>query len=167
MAGPVRVDELANAAADESRSLLEQLQIVRSVLLNSFLSAAEAADRPGLAIISGRLLEALRELGKLTGELREVAGINVTNNTLNLIASPQFLSLQTDLLDVCRKHPSARSDIIGLLRSLDTTAAGVTGGLPASADRDVAATIDRAASGLSMRPGPPLIDCVAEPADAA
>ena len=128
---------------------------------NSFLSAAEAADRPGLAIISGRLLEALRELGKLTGELREVAGINVTNNTLNLIASPQFLSLQTGLLDVCRKHPSARSDIIGLLRSLDATAAGVTGGLPASA------TIDRAASGLSMRPGPPLIDCVAEPADAA
>jgi hypothetical protein len=85
LGGPARVEALANAAADETRSLLEHLQIIRSVLFSQFLSAAEAADRQGVALISGRLLESLRELGRLTGELRQVAGISVTNNVVNLL----------------------------------------------------------------------------------
>ena len=88
LAGPARVEQLANAAADESRSLLEQLQIVRSVLLNQFLNAAEAGDRGGVANVAGRLLESLRELGRLTGELRELSGITVNHNAINLFASP-------------------------------------------------------------------------------
>jgi hypothetical protein len=119
LAGPARVEELANAAAEESHSLLQQLQIIRSVLLSQFLSAAEAADRQGVALISGRLLESLRELGRLTGELREVVGISVTNNVVNLFASPEFAVLQEGLLKVARAHPAARVDIIALLRGLD------------------------------------------------
>jgi hypothetical protein len=118
-AGPARVEELANAAAEESKSLLDHLGIVRSVLFNQFLAAAEAGDRPGVANVAGRLLESLRELGRLTGELREVSGITVNNNTLNLIASPKFLQLQEGLLQIARSHPGAKADIVALLRSLD------------------------------------------------
>lgn len=119
LAGPARVEQLANAAADESRSLLEQLQIVRSVLLNQFLNAAEAGDRAGIANVAGRLLESLRELGRLTGALREVSGITVNHNVLNLFASPEFTALQEGLLRLARTHPGARADIVALLRSLD------------------------------------------------
>jgi AcrR family transcriptional regulator len=119
LAGPARVEQLANSAADESRSLLEQLQIVRSVLLNQFLNAAEAGDRAGVTNVAGRLLESLRELGRLTGELREVSGITVNHNVLNLFASPEFTALQDGLLRVARVHPEARGDIVALLRSLD------------------------------------------------
>ena len=81
LAGPARVEQLANAAADESRSLLEQLQIVRSVLLNQFLNAAEAGDRAGVANVAGRLLESLREFGRLTGELSSRASPTRSNTT--------------------------------------------------------------------------------------
>ena len=102
-----------------SKSLLDYLGITRSVLFNQFLAAAEAGDRPGVANVAGRLLESLRELGRLTGELRQISGISITNNTLNLIASPAFLALQEGLLLIARTHPTAKGDIVALLRGLD------------------------------------------------
>jgi hypothetical protein len=90
MAGPARVEGLANAAAAESKGLLEYLGITRSVLFSQFLACAEAGDRAGVSLIAGRLLESLRELGRLTGELRQLSGITV-NNTLNIVSSPGFL----------------------------------------------------------------------------
>ncbi len=120
-AGPAKVEQLVNAAADESKSLLDYLAITRSVLFNQFLTAAEAGDRPAVAHIAGRLLDSLRELGRLTGELREVSGISITNNTLNLTTSTEFAALSKGLLEIARAHPSARGDIVALLRGLDGT----------------------------------------------
>jgi hypothetical protein len=120
IAGPVRVHELAGKAAEESRGLLEQLQIVRSVLLNQFLVAAEAGDRHGVATLAPQLLLSLRELGRLTGELRELSGVTINQqNVLNLFAMPEFTKLQQGLLMVARKHPEARGDIVAVLRDLD------------------------------------------------
>lgn len=119
-AGPAKVADLANAAAAESKSLLDYLGITRSVLFNQFLSAAEAGDRAGVAHIAGRLLDSLRELADLTGELRKAAsGISVTNNVLNVFASPEFTALSEGLLGIARQHPAARADIVALLRGLD------------------------------------------------
>jgi hypothetical protein len=120
VAGPAAVERLANAAADESKSLLDYLAITRSVLFNQFLAAAEAGDRNGVASVAGRLLDALREVGRLTGELRSISGITVNNNTVNLIGSPEFTQLSAGLLGVARAHPVARADIIALLRGLDS-----------------------------------------------
>jgi hypothetical protein len=119
MAGPARVEGLANAAAAESKSLLEYLGITRSVLFNQFLNCAEAGDHNGVATVAGRLLESLRELGKLTGELRQLSGVTINNNTVNFIGSPQFQALSEGLLGVARAHPEARASIIDLLRGLD------------------------------------------------
>lgn len=129
MAGPAKVEELASAAADESKSLLEQLSIVRSILFNKFITAAEADDKPQLANLAGRLLESLRELGKVTGELRVLSGINVTNNTINLTTSPQFSALQDGLLRIARAHPAARLEIIALLQVLDEQPAPSANGM--------------------------------------
>ena len=120
-AGPARVADLANAAAEESRGLLDYLGIVRTVLFNQFLTAAEAADRRGVAHIGRQLLESLRELGRLTGELRETVGVSITNNTVNFVGSPEFAALSEGLLTISRAHPEARSDIVALLRKLDAS----------------------------------------------
>ena len=109
----------------KSKSLLDYLSITRAVLFNQFLNAAEAGDRGGVANVAGRLLEALRELGRLSGELRQLSGLTINQNQINIIASPQFIALQEGLLKVARAHPEARGDIVLLLRSLDATPAPV------------------------------------------
>jgi hypothetical protein len=127
MVGPDRVKDLAEAAAKESRSLLDQMQVVRSVLFSRFLASAEAADNVGVALTASRLLESLRELGKLTGELRQVSGISIQNNSINLFASPDFTRLAEGLLEVCRSHPGAKADILALLRRLEAQPPGANG----------------------------------------
>jgi hypothetical protein len=122
VAGPAAVEQLANAAAAESKSLLDYLAIARSVLFNQFLSAAEAGDRAGVVNVAGRLLESLREIGRLTGELRQISGLTI-NNTVNLIGSPEFAALSEGLLAIARAHPEARADIVALLRGIDEPAA--------------------------------------------
>jgi hypothetical protein len=118
MAGPVKVGELVNAAALESKSLLEYLQVTRGVLFNQFLAAAEAGDRNGVATVAARLLDSLRELGRLTGELRSLSGITV-NQTVNIVGSPEFAALADGLLAVARKYPEARPDLIAVIRQLE------------------------------------------------
>jgi hypothetical protein len=122
--GPAKVAQLANAAADESRSLLDYLAITRTVLFNQFLAAAEAGDRNGVSAVAGRLLDSLRELGKLTGELRQISGVSITNNTLNIFSTPEFAALSLALLNLARAHPEAKADIVSLLRGLEPNGAG-------------------------------------------
>jgi hypothetical protein len=93
LAGPLKVDELLNAAAEESRSVLEYLKIARGVIFNQFLTAAEAGDRNSVSTVGGRLIDVLRELGRLTGELREVSGLTINQNTINVFGSPEFAAL--------------------------------------------------------------------------
>ena len=128
MAGPARVEGLANAAAAESKSLLEYLGITRSVLFSQFLNCAEAGDHTGVANVAGRLLESLRELGRVSGELRQLSGVTI-NNTLNIVSTPEFQSLQDGLLRIVRAHPEARADIIALLRGLETSNSGPPDGV--------------------------------------
>jgi hypothetical protein len=119
IAGKAALEDLANKAADESQSLLSYLSITRSVLFHQFLSAAECDDRGGVATIAGSLLSCLKEVGKLTGDLREVSAGLTVNNTVNVIATPQFVTLHTGLLQITRAYPEARGAIIALLRQLD------------------------------------------------
>jgi hypothetical protein len=121
MAGPVRVHDLANAAAKESKTLLEYLGITRSVLFSQFLAAAEASDRNGVAAIAPRLLDSLRELGRLTGELRSMAGLTITNNILSISSDPSYPELEAGLLRLIERHPAARADVLELLATLEAS----------------------------------------------
>jgi hypothetical protein len=119
LAGPARVNELAEKAAAESRSLVDYLSIARGVLFNQFLAAAEASDRHGVAFVGSRLLDALRDLARLTGQLRELGGISIVNNNLTVISSPVWTDLADEMIGVCRQFPEARAAILEAMRRVE------------------------------------------------
>lgn len=120
MIGPAQWESLSNQAAQESRTLLERMNVATSILFKRFVACAEAgADFP-LIGIAGKLQRLFKDYATLTGQLREIStSINITQNTVNLIASPQFVALQSGLIAIAREHPEAKPAIITLLRSLD------------------------------------------------
>jgi hypothetical protein len=118
LAGPATIAELKERAVAEGGSILDHLTILRSILMGAVTASAEANSAFTLATLSGRLVEVLKEIGKLTGEIERLnPGVNVTNNVA-IFANPQFAELQAGLLEVARVHPAARSDLISLLRGL-------------------------------------------------
>ena len=119
IAGPLKLSELAARAAEEGLSLLDYLGLIRSTLLTQFTAAAEAGDKHGTATVAGRLLECLREIGRLTGELRSAVGsVGVTNNIM-VLNSPAFAELQQMLLQRLAAYPDARASVLAGLRELD------------------------------------------------
>jgi hypothetical protein len=75
-------------------------------------STAEAKSAATLAMLSGRLIETLREIGKLTGEIDRLnPSINVTTNVA-IMSDPRMIELQSGLLTIARAHNAARGDII-------------------------------------------------------
>jgi hypothetical protein len=120
LAGPATIAELRERAAKEGGSILDHLSILRSILIGAITASAEAQSAFTLAALSGRLVEVLREIGKITGEIERLnPSVNVTNNVA-IFANPQFIELQSGLLAIARTHPVARADIISLLRNLDS-----------------------------------------------
>jgi hypothetical protein len=110
LAGPARVNDLVNVAASESKGLLEYLGVVRGVLFNQFLSAAEAQDGNGVAKIASRLLESLRELGRITGEFRQLSGLTINQTTVNnFIGSPEFNQIIAVTINALGEFPEART----------------------------------------------------------
>lgn len=84
MLADVPIQEAAARAAEENVSLLDYLGLIRSALLQQVRLAASVNDRHGLAVVSGRALECLREIGKLTGELKGFGPRTVINNQVNI-----------------------------------------------------------------------------------
>jgi hypothetical protein len=121
MIGPAQWEILSNQAAQESRTLLERMNVATSILFKRFVACAEAGADYALVGIAGKLNVLFRDYAELTGQLREIStSVTINQNTINLIASPEFVALQFGLLAIARAHPDARADIIGLLRSLET-----------------------------------------------
>ena len=119
LAGPTMIAELKERAVAEGGSILDHLTILRSILMGSIAASAEANSSFTLAALSGRLVEVLKEIGKITGEIERLnPSVNVTNNVA-IFSSPQMVELQSGLLSVARAHPGARADIVALLRGLD------------------------------------------------
>jgi hypothetical protein len=122
LAGPATIAELKERAALEGGSILDHLTILRSILMGAITASAEAQSAFTLATLSGRLVEVLRELGRLTGEIERLnPGVNVTTN-IAIMSDPRMIELQSGLLAIARKHPGARTDLVSLLRGLDAVA---------------------------------------------
>jgi hypothetical protein len=119
LAGPATIAELKERAALEGGSILDHLTILRSILMGAITASAEAQSAFTLATLSGRLVEVLKEIGKLTGEIERLSpSISITNN-LAILSDPRMIELQSGLLAIARKHPAARGDLVALLRGLD------------------------------------------------
>jgi hypothetical protein len=121
LAGPAKLSELANLAALESKSLLEYLGIVRSIVFGQLDRSAQRDKPYEVERLSGRAVEVLQAIGRITGELSSFTSqnINITNNSVAILNSAPFMDLQAGLLQICGRHPGARSDIVALFRQLD------------------------------------------------
>jgi hypothetical protein len=119
--GAGKLAQLAEVAAEESQSVLDYFSILRSGLFGMFDKLAGNGDHVGASAVSARLIDVLKEIGKLTGQISTIAHattINISNNVA-IVNSAPFTDMQAGLLNICASHPDARADIVALLESLD------------------------------------------------
>jgi len=64
------------------------------------------------------MVEVLREIGRISGEVAAMPGASATIN-ISIHNSPEFPNLADGLLGIARQFPDASQAIVGLLRSLD------------------------------------------------
>jgi|SRR5579863_7722540 len=116
VAGPLKLGELAEKAANEGLALLDYLGLLRSSLLTQYLAAAEAGDRQGSALIAGKLLQCLSLIAQCSGELNR-AGASITNN-IAVMSSPVMADLQGMLIRALQPYPEARRAVLAGLEEL-------------------------------------------------
>jgi hypothetical protein len=120
----VPIAELAAKAAEHAGSLLDYLQLVRATLWRNFQLAAEHGDIAATNNTSRALLEVLREIGRLTGELLASTPVtNITNNNLTILTqSAAFAALQGMLVQTLSPFPEALAAVVAGLQQLDAQA---------------------------------------------
>jgi hypothetical protein len=118
LAGPADMAKLHERAAAEGESVLDYLRIVRTSLMSALAACSEAGDARGVAIVSGQLIAVLDKLGKITGEISQLAG-SVTNINVAVLQSPEFARAQATILRALAPHAAARADVVAALRELD------------------------------------------------
>jgi hypothetical protein len=122
------IQALARQAAEENASLMDYLGICRGVLMKQLLLAADDRDRTGTAALAGRILDYLKEIGKITGEISNLASLTQVNNTA-IFVGPQFADIQTMLIERLRAYPEALASVVEGLQELEARAVpeGLTG----------------------------------------
>jgi hypothetical protein len=118
LAGPADMARLHERAAAEGESVLDYLRIVRTSLMSALAACSEAGDARGVAIVSAQLIGVLDKLGKITGEIAQIAN-GATNVNIAIINSPEFAQAQAAILRALAPHPAARIAVVTALRELD------------------------------------------------
>ena len=119
--GAGKIARLAEAAAEESQSLIDYYNILRSALFFQLDRLAAKNDHNGVALMVQRATDVLKEIGRVSGQVSTIASgvvVNVQNN-FALFNSPLYTDLQSGLIQICVAHPEARSDILSLFNRLD------------------------------------------------
>ena len=111
---------------EEGAGVTEALKAIRSPLFGLFLAAVDTGDTKAAAALSGHLHENLALVAKLTGELVPHAGISITN----ILLSPDFQRLRTELIQVLARYPEARADVATVFRQAGLRAATEMGASP-------------------------------------
>jgi len=117
----IPLSELAARAATEGLSLINYFSLVRSTVVSQMLLAASVNDGNRTAVLAGRAVEVLREIGKITGELSNLASLTINNNNSTIVNmnAPIFVSLQTMLIEKLEPWPDAMSAVIAGLNELE------------------------------------------------
>lgn len=120
--------DIATRAAEEGMSLLTYFGLVRSTVIKQMLVAAGVNDGNRTAVLAGRAVEVLREIGKITGELSNLASltINANNSTVINMNAPIFVQLQTMIIEKLEPWPEAMACLIEGLQQLESGAFDVT-----------------------------------------
>ncbi len=119
--GPVQIAKLAQRAAEEDRSLIDYLSILRSELLRLFMDAKARGLTFDAASIAQRLLNTLEAIGRVNGQLRQ-AGITINNvNSVSagptiVLNDPAVIKMQTAIIRALGPFPAARAAVVETLR---------------------------------------------------
>lgn len=117
LAGPAQLANLAATAADEGASVLDQIRVVRTMLMSQLAATTEAGDARGAAIVAGQLVGVPEKIGKVTGEIATIAQdtINI-QNSVAIVNSPQFAKVRQPLRPLA-PHGAARAAVVAALQS--------------------------------------------------
>jgi hypothetical protein len=115
----VPVAELAQLAASEGTSVLEYLSLVRSVLVQEFQLASQTHSHHATSALAGRLVEVLRAIGSISGEMGNMATSLTINGNINVMNHPQLANLQANMLRALAPYPDARAAVVGALKAMD------------------------------------------------
>ena len=110
----VPLKELAAAAAAENTSLLGYLSLMRAALMSQFQTSIAHGDRHSTGVTGRILLDVLRAIGKLTGELLEASSVNITtvNHYNAFLNSPAFGDMIAMLQEALRPYPEALQAVL-------------------------------------------------------
>jgi hypothetical protein len=112
LAGIANLDQLAAKAAETGSSVLDYLKIARNTLLTQLSVTQMAGDARVVGYLTGQLVRVLEVIGRLSGELVDVAAKHVTITNVNMIAQhPAFMQLQAITLKALQPHPEARAAV--------------------------------------------------------
>lgn len=111
--------ELAARAAEEGVGLIDYFNLVRSTVIQQLLLAASVNDRAATASLSGRAVDVLREIGRLTGEIQRIGNLTINNNTAVFLNSPAFAQLQEMLIGRLAGFPEALAAVVDGLHELE------------------------------------------------
>lgn len=124
LAGPADMARLHERTAAEGESVLDYLRIVRTSLMSALAACSEAGDARGVAIVSAQLIAVLERLGKITGEIAQIAH-GATNINVAIVNSPEFARAQAAILRALAPFGDARMAVVAALRELDAETATV------------------------------------------
>ena len=124
MLGKERVEALASQAAAEGRSVLDYFSILRSLLFSRLDAASAAGDDERVAKLVVPLLQTLKQMGRISGELGEMAARNITVNNVavtnvNILKSEPIVDLQRGLLETVQHSSQRPQRRLELVQKLD------------------------------------------------
>ena len=89
------------------------------MLIGQMTACAEANDGLRVALLTGRLVEVLKEIGRITGEVDRIGGSISIQNNIAILNDPRMIEFQRGLISIAREIPEARPRLLSLLKSLD------------------------------------------------
>ena len=89
------------------------------MLVGQMTACAEANDGLRVAMLTGRLVEVLKEIGRITGEVDRIGGSISIQNNIAILNDPRMIEFQRGLISIAREIPEARPRLLSLLKNLD------------------------------------------------
>jgi hypothetical protein len=107
-----REGDMRRILLEEGTGVVEALKAIRGPMFGLYLASIDVGDARAAAALAGRLHEGLALVAKLTGELVP----HTKTSIVNVLLSPDFMRLRTELLQVLQRHPDARDAVASVFR---------------------------------------------------
>ncbi len=116
----VPLSDMLRKATEEGMSVIDGLNLVRNVTMRAMLAAASVNDFTATAAGAKRALEALREIGRFTGELLNAAPSRTYIQNNVTFTDPKSMDrMEAMLVERLAPYPGALQAVMAGLMALD------------------------------------------------